>query len=213
VSRCSTSSPRSNAALSQRGSLFVISGPSGVGKGTVVRRVLDRLPDLVLSVSATTRRPRAGERDGVDYFFVDDAEFDRMIADGELLEWVEIYGHRSGTPARFIRERREAGRDVLLEIDVRGAGWVRKRDPAAVLIFLTPPSAGEQERRLRARGTEDPELLARRLADAAWEVEQASWFDHVVVNDDLEGATAQVAAIIAGHRTSSHASSEGSPHP
>jgi guanylate kinase len=211
---CSTSSPRSNAPLSQRGSLFVISGPSGVGKGTVVRRVLERVPGLVLSVSATTRRPRAGEREGVDYFFVDDAEFDRMIADGELLEWVEIYGHRSGTPARFIRERREAGGDVLLEIDVNGAGWVRKRDPEAVLIFLAPPSAQEQERRLRARGTEDPDLLARRLADAAWEVEQASWFDHVVVNDDLERATAQVAAIIAAHRTSSDASaSEGSSPP
>jgi guanylate kinase len=173
--------------------------------------VLERVPNLVLSVSATTRLPRPGEREGVDYFFVDDAEFDRMIADGELLEWVEIYGHRSGTPARFIREQREAGRDVLLEIDVNGAGWVRKREPEAVLIFLTPPSAEEQERRLRARGTEDPELLARRLADAAWEVQQASWFDHVVVNDDLDGATAQVAGIIAGHRPASDGSaSDGS---
>ena len=176
--------------------------------------MLERVPDLVLSVSATTRHPRPSEREGVDYFFVDDAEFDRMIADGELLEWVDIYGHRSGTPARFIEERRDAGSDVLLEIDVNGAGWVRKRDPGAVLVFLAPPSAQEQERRLRARGTEDPELLARRLADAAWEVEQASWFDHVVVNDDVERATAQVAAIIAAHRTSSDAPApEGSAPP
>jgi guanylate kinase len=179
-----------------------------------VRRVLERVPNLVLSVSVTTRPPRPGERDGADYFFVDDAEFDRMIADHELLEWVEIYGHRSGTPARFIREQREAGRDVLLEIDVHGAAWVRKREPEAVLIFLTPPSAEEQERRLRARGTEDPELLARRLADAAWEVRQAAWFDHVVVNDDLDGATEQVAGIIAGHRPPSDGSaSEGSARP
>jgi guanylate kinase len=179
-----------------------------------VRRVLGRAPNLVLSVSATTRPPRPGERDGADYFFVDDAEFDRMIADHELLEWVEIYGHRSGTPARFIREQRDAGRDVLLEIDVHGAAWVRKREPEAVLIFLTPPSAEEQERRLRARGTEDPELLARRLADAAWEVRQAAWFDHVVVNDDLDGATERVAAIIAGHRPASDGSaSEGSARP
>jgi guanylate kinase len=202
ATRCSTSSPRSNAALSERGKLFVISGPSGVGKGTVVRRVLELLPDLVPSVSVTTRRPRPGERHGVDYFFVDDAEFDRMVGAGELLEWVEIYGHRSGTPAAFIREQRDAGRDVLLEIDVQGAGWVRKREPEAVLIFLAPPSAEEQERRLRVRGTEDPEVLARRLRDAASEMERAALFDHVVVNDHLEGATAQVAGIIAGHRTS-----------
>jgi guanylate kinase len=172
--------------------------------------VLERVPNLVLSVSATTRHPRPGEREGVDYFFVDDTEFDRMVRDGELLEWVEIYGHRSGTPGGFIRTQREAGMDVLLEIDVNGAGWVRKRDAEAVLIFLAPPSVEEQERRLRARGTEDPDL-ARRLADAAREMERQTWFDHVVVNDDLEGATAQVAAIIAGHRTSPDgSSSEGS---
>ena len=167
----------------------------------------------MLSISATTRPPRAGERDGVDYFFVDDAEFDRMIQARELLEWVEIYGHRSGTPAAFLRQEREAGRDVLLEIDVKGAGWVRKRDPGAVLIFLSPPSSAELERRLRDRGTEDPELLARRLEQAAWEMDQAVWFDHVVVNDDLARATAQVAGIIAGHRRSSAPTSEGSSRP
>lgn len=171
--------------------------------------MLELVPDLVLSVSVTTRRARPGERDGVDYFFVDDAEFDRMIEAGELLEWAEIYGHRSGTPAAFIREQRDAGRDVLLEIDVQGASWVRKREPGAVLIFLSPPSAEEQERRLRARGTEDPEVLARRLRDAAAEMDQAGWFDEVVVNDDIEGATVKVAGIIAGHRTSK----EGSARP
>jgi guanylate kinase len=205
-----TIGPRSNASPSERGNLFVISGPSGVGKGTVVRRVLDVVPDhVVLSVSATTRRPRPGERDGVDYFFVDDVEFDRMIADGELLEWEEIYGHRSGTPAAFLRRERDAGRDVLLEIDVKGARWVRKREPGAVLIFLAAPSLDELERRLRERGTEGAAPLARRLQQAAWEMEQAAWFDHVVVNDDVDRATAQLAAIIAGHRPSS----EGSTHP
>ena len=156
---------------------------------------------MVLSISATTRAPRPGEREGVDYFFVDDAEFDRMIADGELLEWEEIYGHRSGTPKAFVERERAAGRDVLLEIDVKGAGWVRKREPTAVLVFLKPPSPTELERRLRERGTEDPELLARRLHKAAWELDQAGWFNHVVVNDDVERATAQVAAIIRDHRT------------
>jgi guanylate kinase len=164
--------------------------------------VREVVPGLALSVSATTRRPRPGERDGVDYFFVSDAEFDRMIRDHELLEWVDIYGHRSGTPARFIEEQRDAGRDALLEIDVNGAGWVRKREPGAVLIFLAPPSQEELERRLRERGTEDPALLERRLAQASREMEQASWFDHVVVNDDVERATAEVAAILAGHRAS-----------
>lgn len=156
----------------------------------------------------TTRRPRPGEREGADYFFVDDAEFDRMIRDRELLEWVQIYGHRSGTPAAPLRAERDAGRDVLLEIDVTGAGWVRKREPDAVLIFLAPPSAEEQERRLRERGTEDIDVLTRRLEQAAWEMEQAAWFDHVVINDDVERAAAEVAAIIAAHTAS-----KGSPHP
>jgi guanylate kinase len=171
----------------------------------------------VLSVSATTRPPRPGELDGVDYFFVDDPEFDRMIADRELLEWVEIYGHRSGTPAAFLRRERDAGHDVLLEIDVNGAGWVRKREPEAVLIFLAPPSLVELERRLRERGTEDPVLLRRRLEQAAWELDQAAWFDEVVVNDDVERASAEVAAILAGHRTRREGlrggPGEGQPHP
>jgi guanylate kinase len=132
-----------------------------------------------------------------------------MIRDAELLEWVEIYGHRSGTPAQFVRAERDAGRDVILEIDVNGAGWVRKREPDAVLVFLAPPTPEEQERRLRERGTEDRDLLARRLEQAAWEMEQAAWFDEVVVNDDLEGATDRVAAIIAGHRRSKATSPPG----
>jgi guanylate kinase len=159
--------------------------------------VLEAAPtDLVLSVSATTRAPRPGEREGVDYFFVDDAEFDRMIEGGELLEWVEIYGHRSGTPRAFVEAERAAGHDVLLEIDVGGAGWVRKREPNAVLVFLRPPSADELERRLRARGTEDQEVLARRLEQAAWELQQAEWFDHEVVNDDVERAAQELERIV-----------------
>jgi guanylate kinase len=174
----------------------VIAGPSGVGKGTVVRRVLELVPDLRLSVSATTRAPRPVERDGVDYRFVSDATFDRMIADGELLEWAEIFGHRSGTPAGPIEVALAEGRDVLLEIDVQGAAQVRETMPQAVLILLAPPTLAELERRLRSRGTEDEERLARRLATAEEELRQAERFDHVVVNDDLEEASSQVAAII-----------------
>jgi guanylate kinase len=178
----------------------VIAGPSGVGKGTVVRRVHELDPDLYVSVSVTTRRPRTTERDGVDYFFIDDEGFDRLIAEGELLEWAEIFGHRSGTPARPIRDVLREGRDALLEIDVQGAAIVRERVPEAVLILLVPPSLAELERRLRTRATEDEEKLARRLAKAEQELAQADRFDHVIVNDDLEGASSQVAAIIAASR-------------
>jgi guanylate kinase len=180
----------------------VIAGPSGVGKGTVVRRVVERIPELFLSVSATTRRPRPDERDGVDYLFVSDAEFDRMIAEGELLEWAEIFGHRSGTPATSVREVLATGRDALLEVDVQGARQVREAVTDAVLIYLSPPSLQELERRLRSRGTEDEERMSRRLAKAEWELEQRSWFDHAVVNEDVEAASSQVAAIIQESRGS-----------
>ncbi len=158
-------------------------------------------PDLYVSVSVTTRRPRATERDGVDYFFIDDEGFDRLIADGELLEWAEIFGHRSGTPARPIRDVRREGRDALLEIDVQGAGIVRQQVPDAVLILLVPPSLAELERRLRTRATEDEDKLARRLARAEEEIAEAGRFDHVIVNDDVERASSQVAAIIEASRS------------
>ncbi len=158
-------------------------------------------PDLYVSVSVTTRRPRATERDGVDYFFIDDEGFDRLIADGELLEWAEIFGHRSGTPARPIRDVRREGRDALLEIDVQGAGIVREQVPDAVLILLVPPSLAELERRLRTRATEDEDKLARRLARAEEEIAEAERFDHVIVNDDVERASSQVAAIIEASRS------------
>lgn len=181
-----------------RGHLFVLAGPSGTGKGTIVRRLLDLLPELELSVSVTTRAPRPGERDGVDYRFVSDSAFDALVASDALLEWAEIVGHRSGTPAEPVREAIEAGRDVLLEIDVQGAGWVRRRMPEAVLIFLAPPSLAELERRLRTRGTETEEALLARIATAQVELAQRDAFDHVVVNDELDRATAEVLAILRG---------------
>lgn len=187
----------------RRGALFVIAGPSGVGKGTVVSEVRRRLPDPpVVSVSATTRPPRPDEVDGVDYDFVDDEGFDRMERDGELLEWAEVFhGHRYGTPAGPVELHRSAGRDVLLEIDVEGARQVRERVPDAVLILLEPPSRAELERRLRSRGTESEADIAERLATADRELAQRDRFDHVVVNDDVEAASSQVAAIIEASRT------------
>jgi guanylate kinase len=139
--------------------------------------------------------------DGVDYFFVDDDAFDRMIRAGELLEWAEIVGHRSGTPRGFVEDRLSAGRDVILEIDVVGASQIRERVAGSVLIFIEPPSMGELERRLRGRGTETEDRIRVRMDTAAWEMEQRDWFDHVVVNDELERASSRVAAIIDASRS------------
>ena len=173
-----------------------------MGKGTVVRRVVELIPDLFVSISATTRPSRSTERPGVDYHFVDEETFGAMIEAGELLEWAEIFGHRSGSPAEPIERALEEGRSALLEIDVQGARQIRDQRPNAVLVFLAPPSLEELERRLRSRGTEDEEKLQRRLAKASWEEGQREWFDHVVVNDDLERASSQVAAIIEASRIS-----------
>jgi guanylate kinase len=174
-----------------------------VGKGTVVRRLLERHPELHLSVSVTTRQPRPSERDGVDYRFVSDEEFDRLVAERELLEWAHVVGHRSGTPAGPVEEALAAGRNVVLEIDVQGARQVKERAPEAVLIFLAPPSLAELERRLRARGTESVAQLERRLTTAKAEMAEQHGFDHVVVNDRLDQATTQVEAIIQASRTTS----------
>ena len=195
---------------SRRGKLIVIAGPSGVGKGSVVRRLLDRdradgHDRLAYSISVKTRAPRANERDGREYHFISEAAFDAMLQNDELLEWAPFVDHRSGTPRRFVEDSLAAGRDVILEIDVKGAEQVRAEVPDATLIFLAPPSMEELERRLRGRGTEDDERIARRLETAAWEMTQRDWFDHVVVNDHLERAADEVAAIIEASRTG-HAS-------
>lgn len=179
-----------------RGRLVVVSGPSGVGKGTVVRGVLSARPDLTLSVSATTRDPRPGEVDGVHYRFVGDAAFDRLIERGAFLEWAEVFGRRYGTLADDVEEARASGRDVLLEIDVQGARTVRERVPDAILVFLQPPSEEELRRRLAARGTETGASLQARLREARREMDEADRFDHVVVNDRIDEAVAEVLAII-----------------
>lgn len=174
----------------------MVSGPSGVGKGTVVREVLAARPDLTLSVSATTREPRPGEVDGVHYRFLGDAAFDRLIEQGAFLEWAEVFGRRYGTLAQDVERARAAGKDVLLEIDVQGARTVRERVPDAVLVFLRPPSEEELRRRLAARGTESGESLATRLGEARREMAEADRFDHVVVNDEIGRAVEEVLAII-----------------
>jgi guanylate kinase len=168
----------------------------------VVRALLDSRPNLAFSVSCTTRPPRPGEVDGVHYRFVSKDEFERMVRAADFLEWAEVFGNRYGTPLAGVEEARNRGADVLVEVDVQGARSVRERVPDAVLVFLQPPSEEELARRLRARGTEEGPALDRRLAEARRELAEASWFDHVVVNDRIEEATEEVLAIIDGTRRS-----------
>ena len=182
------------------GRLLVIAGPSGVGKGAIVARLLTALPDLELSVSATTRRPRPGEVDGRHYFFVDRSRFDEMIEAGGFLEWADIFGERYGTPREAVERSLRSGRDVVVEIDVQGARQVRATTPDAFMVFLTPPSLEELERRLRTRSTETDEQIRRRLAKATEELAAEPEFNATVVNDDLEVAARQVIDLIAGLR-------------
>ncbi|MBY6366234.1 guanylate kinase [Rhodococcoides corynebacterioides] len=177
---------------------MVLAGPSAVGKSTVVARVRAALPDLFFSVSATTRAPRPGEVDGRDYRFVAPEEFDRMIAAGDLLEWAEIHRglHRSGTPAEPVRRALAAGAPVLLEVDLQGARAVRAAAPEAQLVFLAPPSWDDLVTRLTGRGTEPPDVVARRLETAREELDAQGEFDTVVVNDDVERASAQLVSLL-----------------
>ncbi|TKA12494.1 guanylate kinase [Actinacidiphila oryziradicis] len=166
--------------------LTVLSGPSGVGKSTVVAHMRKVHPEVWLSVSATTRKPRPGEKPGVQYYFVDDDEFDKLVANGELLEWAEFAGNRYGTPRGAVLEKLAAGESVLLEIDLQGARLVRESMPEAQLIFLAPPSWEELVRRLTGRGTESPEVIKERLAAARVELAAESEFDVTLVNTSVE---------------------------
>jgi guanylate kinase len=176
--------------------LTVLSGPSGVGKGTVVARVRELYPHVWVSVSATTRPMRPGETDGVEYYFVDRAEFERMAAAGELLEHAEYAGNRYGTPRAPVEEHLAAGQPALLEIELQGARQVRASFPDAFLVFLAPPSWDELERRLTGRGTEETGVVAARLERARVELAADSEFDRVVVNDDVGRAAAELVALI-----------------
>ena len=182
------------------GRVVVLSGPSAVGKSTVVRCLRERVPDLHFSVSATTRAPRPGEVDGVDYHFVSPERFQQLIDQGALLEWAEIHGglHRSGTLADPVRAAAAAGHPVLIEVDLAGARSVKKAMPEAITVFLAPPSWADLEARLVGRGTETPEAMQRRLQTAQVELAAQDDFDEVVVNRRLESACAELVSLLVG---------------
>lgn len=182
--------------MSKKGKLFIVSGPSGSGKSTVLGEVFKRRDRLYFSVSATTRGPRPGERDGVEYYFIDQSRFDEMVENDEFLEHARYAKCSYGTPRKPVEEKLNAGIDVILDIEVQGAGQVKARMPEAVSVFIAPPSLEELERRLRSRGTETEERIALRLETAKSELREAEKYDHVVVNDDYVRAAGELLDII-----------------
>ena len=187
----------------RKGLLILISGPSGTGKGTVCDLLRKNHPEISYSISATTRQPRPGEQDGVNYYFYDKEKFRQMIDAGELLEWAEVYGNYYGTPKQKVLDRLNAGEDILLEIDTQGALNVMKAMPEGLFIFLLPPSLEELANRLKGRGTETEDSLQRRLGAAVDEIKIAHNYRYVVVNDKVEAAEKAIAGIIEAehHRT------------
>jgi guanylate kinase len=186
----------------QSGILFVLSGPSGAGKGTVCKALMERMPDMRLSVSVTTRSPRPGEQHGVNYFFHTREQFEEMIRNDELLEWAQVFDNYYGTPRSFVESKLAEGYDVLLEIDIQGAMQVKQTYPEGVFIFLIPPSATELEARILGRGTETDESFRKRFGAARHELQMMKEYNYVVVNDVVDAACQRIESIIAAEHCS-----------
>ena len=182
--------------MNQQGILVVVSGFSGAGKGTLMKELLKRYDNYALSVSATTRQPREGEKDGEDYFFVNREYFQQMIEEGRLVEYAQYVNHYYGTPRDYVEKKMAEGKDVILEIEIQGALKVKKRFPDALLIFVTPPSAGELRRRLVGRGTETIEVINARLRSAAEEASGMEAYDYLLINDEIDACVEQMHQLI-----------------
>ncbi|MBE9059036.1 guanylate kinase [Sphaerospermopsis sp. LEGE 08334] len=180
------------------GKLIVLTGPSGVGKGTLMQKLLQLHPELYYSVSATTRSPRPGEINGQNYYFINRSQFEKLVAQGELLEWAEFAGNYYGTPRAAVLEQIQSGKLVILEIELEGARQIKASYPNALSIFILPPSFSELEKRIRGRGQDSQEAIARRLNRAQEEIEAAAEFDLQIVNDDFETALNQIEAVLFG---------------
>ena len=187
--------------MEQNGILIVISGFSGAGKGTLVKNLLKKYDNYALSVSMTTRAPREGERDGVEYFFTDKEHFEETIKQDGLIEYASYCGNYYGTPKSYVEEQMAAGKDVILEIEIQGALKIKEKFPESLLIFVTAPSAQELMRRLKGRGSESEEVIARRLARAVEESEGIESYDHIVVNDDLEACVEKIHRLVDAARS------------
>ena len=198
----SPGSPSADFSGTSAGCLFIVSAPSGAGKTTLCNALRGRIADLAYSVSYTTRPARPGERQGREYHFISIDDFEQGIADGRWAEWARVHGHYYGSSARWIDRTLKTGADILMDIDVQGARQIVARFPSAITIFIMPPRFEELERRLRARGTDDAGSVALRLANARQEIEQKSFYRHVVINDDLEQAVAELVRIVRHHQVS-----------
>ncbi len=188
------------ATARRSGFLIVLSGPSGAGKNTLLSKVLPRVPDLIYSVSATTRPPRPGEKDGVDYYFLGNDEFQSWIDRGEFLEWAEFAGYKYGTPRRFVNQTIETGRVVITDIDIQGAAQIKQNLSEGVFVFLMPPSSEELYNRLAARGTDSDEAIERRMEISRSEIAAVTNYDYWILNDDLDKACDTLIAIIQAER-------------
>ena len=186
--------------VTPKGVLLVVSGPSGAGKGTICQLLREQLPDLGYSISVTTRQPRVGEVDGVNYFFKTVPQVKEMIANGELLEYAEVYGNYYGTPRKYVEDLLNTGHDVLLEIDIQGALQIKERFPEGVFVFIVPPSLDELSARIYKRGTDSEDVIKRRMASAAGELTYAQKYDYIIVNDIAQKAANKVLTIMEAER-------------
>lgn len=183
-----------------KGSLFIISAPSGTGKSTICKELIKEMPELVLSISYTTRQKRKGEQNGVDYFFISETEFEDKIKDNFFIEWVEVFGNKYGTSKEFITSAISDGKDVLLEIDVQGAKKIKKIFPEAITIFILPPSIEELRERMKKRNEDTEQEMEIRLKKARDEIMHSTFYDYIVINDDIKNAVDRIKSIIIAER-------------